>query len=89
MSDSTSQTQHSDHSDSSDIPGRLDFGSICSEYGCATVHPAEDHEAYVARYQHSASCPACATNDQYNIKHACHICGGRFSHQSNCYLLSC
>ena len=60
MTDSTSQTQHSDHSDRSDIPGRLDFGSICADWGCNKVHPAENHDSYVARYRHSADCDICA-----------------------------
>lgn len=55
------QTNHPDIvPGSSDIPGRLDFGSICADWGCNKVHPAENHDTYVARYRHSADCDICA-----------------------------
>jgi len=60
------QTNHPNiASDSNDIPGRMDFGSICAAFSCAVVHPAEDHDTYLARYLHSANCQVCAEVDKH------------------------
>jgi hypothetical protein len=34
-------------------------GTICSEHGCKTVHPAETHDSYLQRYEHSTNCETC------------------------------